>query len=89
MSVDITRPAIVIRTAVLWALIGSGGIVIADDADAPDIEFLEYLGSWEASEEDWVLLVPDEMAEEADKESGRESVDPPGGEKLAERNDES
>lgn len=29
----------------------------ADDADAlPDMEFLEYLGSWEDSDEEWILF---------------------------------
>ena len=28
----------------------------AGDDDLPDIEFLEYLGSWEESDEDWLLV---------------------------------
>ena len=31
-----------------------------------DMEFLEYLGSWDESDEDWLLF--DETAEEADEQ---------------------
>ena len=76
-----------IRLAVLWGLIGASGLVAAEDAEAPDLEFLEYLGSWEEAEEDWVLLAP-EVNPEKDNNND-ESVDAPDGEKLAELDDES
>ena len=28
----------------------------ADGAEPPNFEFLEYLGSWESSDEDWVVV---------------------------------
>lgn len=89
MSAEETQPLAVLGAAVLWALIGCGGTVIAADADAPDLEFLEYLGSWEASEKDWVLVAPDVVPDEETEETEKESVDAPDGEKLAELNDES
>ncbi len=54
----------------------------ADDADAvPDMEFLEYLGSWEESDEEWILFageddVPARRADPApDGEASEESKD--------------
>ena len=72
-----------LRAAVVWVLIGCSGIGIAQDAEAPDLEFLEYLGSWEASEEDWVLVAPEATPDKESKETEKESVDAPDGEKLA------
>ena len=89
MSAEERHPLNILRTAVVWALIGCSGIGIAQDAEAPDLEFLEYLGSWEAAEEDWVLLAPEVTPEKESKETEKESVDAPDGEKLAELNDES
>ena len=78
----------VFRTMGLWVLIGCSGLVVAEDAEAPDLEFLEYLGSWEADEEDWVLLAPDATPDEASNEAGKERVDTPDEDKLAELNNE-
>lgn len=48
----------------------------AKDEPAPDLAFLEYLGSWEASDDEWVLAaeVGEEELEEADRARRR---DPP------------
>lgn len=73
----------------LCGLIGCSGPAVAGEADAPDLEFLEYLGSWEADEEDWVLLAPDVTQDETSNEAGKDRVDTPDGDKLAELNDES
>jgi len=40
------------------ALTGAGW---AGEAEAPDMAFLEYLGMWEESDEDWVLLEDDDV----------------------------
>ena len=40
------------------ALAGAGW---TEDAEAPDMAFLEYLGMWEESDEDWVLLEDDDV----------------------------
>ena len=45
-----------LRFAILCGLLGCAGLVAADDEEMPDIEFLEYLGSWEESDADWVLF---------------------------------
>ena len=36
------------------ALVAAVAAVAADD-DVPDSEFLEYLGSWDESDEDWLV----------------------------------
>lgn len=28
----------------------------AQDADAPDLDFLEYLGSWQAEDDEWLVI---------------------------------
>ena len=35
--------------------------------DVPDLSFLEYLGSWQEGDEEWMLVA--EMAEEIDEET--------------------
>ena len=37
-------------------LLGSSGVVCAEEESTPDMEFLEYLGMWEESDEDWLIL---------------------------------
>lgn len=64
-------------------LCGSGAVSAAEE-DLPDIEFLEYLGMWEESDEDWLLL-EGKMAAEPEERS-----DPaPQGEESMEKDDES
>ena len=48
-------------------LFGSGLVPAADD-EVPDGEFLEYLGMWQASDEDW-LLFNEPMAVDSDRRS--------------------
>jgi len=50
------HPEAAFKIAVLWGLFGCSGVVAADEETMPDMEFLEYLGSWEESDEDWLLL---------------------------------
>jgi hypothetical protein len=46
-----------LEIAVLCSLVAGGGKALAnEDEELPDIEFLEYLGSWEESDEDWLLF---------------------------------
>jgi hypothetical protein len=88
MSADKRTSVRFARVAVLWGLMGTGGLVIADDAEAPDLEFLEYLGSWEESDEDWVLLAADAAVKKESEEQEEEVDTAPNGEKLAELDDE-
>ena len=58
-------------------------VVLAADDEIPDMEFLEYLGSWEESDEEW-LIFADANEEPEDKRS-----DPvPQGEESTEKDDE-
>lgn len=78
------------RLAVIFGLLTCGGIAQADDEEVPDLEFLEYLGSWEETDETWLILSDD--LEEADETDNKDKVDgqepAPNGEKLAELDDE-
>lgn len=44
------------KATMLTFLLAANSMLLAADADAPEMEFLEYLGLWEASDEDWLLL---------------------------------
>lgn len=54
-SADRKPSECVLGIAVIWGLIGCSDVVAAGD-EQPDLEFLEYLGSWEESDEDWLLF---------------------------------
>jgi len=72
------------KTAVIGALLLGCGVVFAADEEAPDPEFLEYLGLWEESDEDW-LIFDEPVTAETDERS-----DPaPEGEESTEKTDES
>lgn len=60
-----------------WSLlVGIAGPVAAADDELPDLDFLEYLGSWEESDEDWELFnefavetAPDDDKEQSEIET--------------------
>ena len=57
---------------------------VAEDEEVPDMEFLEYLGMWEETDEDWLLLDEEEVV------SNDERTDPvPQGKESTETEDES
>ena len=53
----------------------------------PDTEFLEYLGMWEETDEDWILLDDTQIAEM--QETDKRSEPGPQGEDSSEKTDES
>jgi hypothetical protein len=53
----------VLKVTVLWSLLAASGALLAADTELPEMDFLEYLGLWEESDEDWVLLSVEESAE--------------------------
>lgn len=57
---------------------------LADEEEAPDMEFLEYLGMWEESDDEWLLLEEDAVAENTER-----SEPVPEGEESTETEDES
>ncbi len=67
-------------------VLGICGVVLAADNELPAGEFLEYLGSWEESDEEWLMF--DQDGERVAAESD-EKVDPaPQGEESTEKDDE-
>lgn len=58
-------------------------LVLAADDEIPDMDFLEYLGSWEESDEEWLIFA------DATGNTEEERSDPvPQGEESAESDDE-
>lgn len=70
-------------TAIL--LIVASLAVVADE-ELPEIEFLEYLGLWEGSDEEWVMF-NDPLNAEIKDQPHSEAV--PEGEESTEKHDES
>ena len=72
---------------ILLSLVGCGGVALADN-EQPDMEFLEYLGSWEETDEDWLLFAG--LESEAVAADEKKRSDPaPDGEESTESDDES
>jgi len=72
------------KAALIAAMLLGCSLVLAADDEIPDAEFLEYLGLWEESDEDWMIF--DEPIT-ADVEKRSDPV--PEGEESTEKTDES
>ena len=70
--------------SILCGLLLCGGLGVAEEVEAPELDFLEYLGMWEESDEEWQIL--DETLT-ADNEERTDPV--PEGEESTEKEDES
>ena len=65
-------------------------VVVVADEELPEIEFLEYLGLWEESDEDWVMFSDTAKAENiAEKRDQQRSEPAPEGKESMEKPDES
>ncbi len=69
-----------IPVALACGLFASGSAQAGDDsveeeAELPDMEFLEYLGSWEESDEDWLILSESGQTEEQSADRNEELND--------------
>ena len=72
------------KNALLCIVFGAAGTALAAESQEPEMEFLEYLGLWEETDEEW-LMIEHQMS----LESG-ERIDPvPEGEESREDDDES
>ena len=72
------------RHALLVLALGAAGTALAAETEEPEMEFVEYLGLWEETDEEW-LMVEHQMS----LESG-ERIDPvPEGEESREDDNES
>ncbi len=58
--------------------------VVAADEEIPAMEFIEYLGLWEESDEDWLLFIESYSAENVER-----SDPAPEGKESTEKEDES
>lgn len=73
------------RAPAALALLLAAGAAAADDAP-PDGAFLEYLGSWEGTDEDWPMI---RRGLRADDDDNNERSDPvPEGDESQEHDDE-
>ena len=68
------------------ALLIVASLAVAADEELPEIEFLEYLGLWEESDEEWVMF-NDPL--NADNQDQQRSEPVPEGEESTEKHDES
>lgn len=44
------------KAAIIGCLLLGTGLALAADEELPDLDFLEYLGSWEETDEDWQMF---------------------------------
>jgi hypothetical protein len=78
--------------ALLFAL---GGLWLtpaqAQEAEEPELDFLEYLGSWQDSDDEWLIVAEwegDDESRQKDEQSGREPEDDDGRRRGKERKDD-
>jgi hypothetical protein len=73
-----------VRAILLATVVGSCSMVLAADDEALEMEFFEYLGMWEESDEEWLIF------EEPTTAGNDTRTDPaPEGEESEEKDDES
>ena len=73
--------------AVVWLGLILPGVAAADEEAEPDLALLEYLGSWEGSDEEWMLFSED--AETASSELPQRTDPAPESEESTESENES
>ncbi len=72
------------RQLVIGSMLFVFSFMVAADEELPDMDFIEYLGIWEDSDEDWLLF------SEPLKAENEERSDPaPEGKESTEKDDES
>lgn len=80
MSADVRE-----RRMPIVALLLASGLALAADSEIPDMEFLEYLGMWEESDDEWLVFAEGDAV----KADSDERNDPaPQGEESTEQDDE-
>ena len=79
---------ILARAALLLGSAAIVGVVAAEEEQEPDMAFLEYLGMWEETDEEWQLF--DESSDDETVAENEERSDPvPEGKESQESEDES
>ncbi len=75
-----------LRAVLSGLMLACCSLVLAADEEMPEMDFIEYLGMWEESDEVWLVLDDEEAQLAADSD---ERTDPaPDGEESAEKDDE-
>lgn len=64
------------------ALLGANALAAPEAEEAPDAEFLEYLGFWDGTDEEWLLL-----SDAAEKDADTRNDPAPEGEESMETED--
>ena len=72
-----------IARAIVCGLAFCGGLAMAAD-EAPESDFLEYLGMWDETDEDWLMLEKTRIADDEEQ-----SDDDGQGDDTPEKDDES
>jgi hypothetical protein len=70
---------------ILITLLCASSLALAADEEMPEIEFLEYLGLWEGTDEDWTMF--SDLVEATDQ-TNRRSDPAPKGKESTEKDDE-
>lgn len=80
MSADVRE-----RRLPIVALLLASTVALAADSELPEMEFLEYLGMWEESDDEWLVFAEGDAV----KADSDERNDPaPQGEESTEQDDE-
>ena len=73
-----------VRSLICGLALCTASAAAAAEKEEPEVDFLEYLGMWEESDEDWLILDETTIAD------NEERSDPaPDGEESTEKEDES
>ena len=73
-----------VRSLICGLALCTASVAVAAEKEEPEVDFLEYLGMWEESDEDWLILDETTIAD------NEERNDPaPDGEESTEKEDES
>ena len=80
------RTAMSVKRVFIASLLMSCSVLVVADEELPEIEFIEYLGLWEESDEDWMMF-SDPI--KAGNEEQERSESAPEGKESTEKHDES
>lgn len=78
----------ILKLTLLCGPLGCVSLVLAADETPPDLDFIEYLGSWEESDEDWLMFTEATDKKMAD-DDGTPTGPVPGEKNSTELEDES
>lgn len=59
----------------ILALASGAGVSAGEDSDDPDMEMLEFLGSWETEDQDWLAVSIEDVELEQDQAENARNQD--------------